>query len=121
MKALEELKVDDIIFIYSIVSLPNKEALTKVKAKIYRVRPQFNTASAHEEIKKNIFGEVRRIIKMNEGIVYRNAVWLTEENDEAAKDILINHFNRKLEILENEITVNQSRLILINDFFSKEN
>jgi hypothetical protein len=60
--------------------------------------------------------KIRRVVKMGEGVVYRNSIWLTEENDELAKNILANYFERKIEILEHEIQLFHDRIHLINDF-----
>jgi hypothetical protein len=121
MKSLDELKVDDIIFIYSIASFLDKEAVTKAKVKVYKVTPLYNSASTYENFERPDDNKIRRVIKMGEGVVYRNSVWLSEENDEAAKEILINFFKRKIEILEHEIGTYKSRIDLINNFFIEEN
>ena len=121
MKALEELKIDDVIFVYSILSFPNKEeVMVKTKVKVYKVTPQYNSASTYENFEKPNGNKIRRVVKMNEGNVYRNSIWLTEENDELAKDILVNYFKRKIEILDHEIQLFQSRINLVNNFSSKE-
>jgi hypothetical protein len=121
MKSLDELKVDDIIFIYSIASFTDKEVVIKTKARVYKVTPQYNSASTYENFENPDIPNIRRVIKMGEGVVYRNSVWLSEENDEAAKEILINFFKRKIEILEHEIGTYKSRIDLINNFFIEEN
>jgi hypothetical protein len=121
MKSLEELKVDDVIFVYSILSFPNKEeVMVKTKVKVYKVTPQYNSASTYENFENPNGNTIRRVIKMNEGNVYRNSIWLTEENDELAKDILVNHFKRKIEIMEHEIQLFHNRIDLVNNFSSKE-
>lgn len=117
MKSLEELKVDDVIFIYSILLFPNKEdVMVKTKVKVYKVTPQYNSASTYENFEKPNGNKIRRVVKMGEGVVYRNSIWLTEENDELAKDILANYFERKIEILEHEIQLFHDRIHLIDDF-----
>ena len=121
MKSLDELKVDDIVFIYSIASFPDKEVVIKTKVRVYKVTPQYNSASTYENFEKPDIPNVRRVIKMGEGVVYRNSIWLSEENDEVAKEILINFFKRKIEILEHEIDMYKSRINLINNFFIEEN
>jgi len=121
MKSLEELKVDDVIFVYSILSFPNKEeVMVKTKVKVYKVTPQYNSASTYENFEKPNGNKIRRVVKMGEGVVYRNSIWLTEENDELAKDILTNYFERKIEILEHEIQLFHDRIHLINNFSSEE-
>lgn len=117
MKLLNELKVDDIIFIYSIVSFPDEEVFVKSKVKVYKAITQYNSVSAYENFDKP--NKIRRVVKMNEGVVYRNSIWLSEENDSLAKDILTKFFKRKIEILNHDIELINTRINLLNNFFDK--
>ena len=60
---------------------------------------------------------IRHILKSNEGTVYRNIVWLSERDDNRAKELLLSQIERKIDIAKHEIELMESRRILINNFF----
>ena len=95
-KLLQDLSIGDEIYLYGFKLLGDRDVFIKKKLNITKVSKNFGTATGY-------CNGVRYIIKSNERSVYRNMVWIFEEDDKLAKELLINFYNRKIEILEHDI------------------
>ena len=116
MKKISDIKEGDIIYQYGIGNLPDKGDFA-FKRTLTVYKSKFAIVGLED------FGDgmvCRHIIKANEGKVFRNIVWLTEEDDEKAYEILTNAYNRRIEALTNQIDVLENRKGILDDFFKRK-
>ncbi len=116
MKRLDELNVGDIIYLYGIASLSNGEFVIDKELEITNINKHFKLVTGRET-QSTI--SANHIIKANEGTVYRNLVWLTENNKELAMKLLTDFFDRKIEIAQNSINGFENKKHLLEKHFKE--
>lgn len=110
MKQLLDLKVGDTVYLYGLVCLADKsEVFIHREVNIVKVTPRFNLVTGETA------SGIKHVIKANEGTVYRNLLWLTEDDLPKAKLILIENYNRKIDIAKHDIALLQDRIELISE------
>lgn len=116
MKKVEDLEVGDIIYIYSILSFPDREVMNTIEAKVYRTTKDYNSCSVYENYESNT--PIRHVVKSNEGVVFRNSFWLSKKDDDLAESIMISYLKRKINIFENDIKLYRKRIHMVYDYFN---
>ena len=98
MKKLSDLKDGKLIYTYSIDTLNKKEVFNIKELKIKQTHRSSSGkwGAKAEEINYNGFRNIYEI-EHNEGVVFKNALWLSENNSKLAKDIMIKYFNTEIE------------------------
>lgn len=121
MKRIEDLKTGDIIYQYGIGNLPDRgDFVFKRKLEIdnsYMVTKRNDHAIGFEYFSNE--QKLRHTIKSNEGKMYRNTFWLSEEDDKLAKEIMVKYLNRNIEIALHQIKTNRNRISMVSKFFKK--
>lgn len=117
-KRIEELKNGDIVYQYGIATFPDREFIFQKKLIIDNSETSIKMLHRDFASAKESNG-VRHIIKGNEGVIYRNAVWFTERDDKKAKQLLLEYLNKKINIAQHTIDLYCARIAQVETFFEE--
>lgn len=114
MKKLEEMKLGQKVYVYQLITFPDREVFKKCEATI-----NINSTIVTRYLVA-VGKEIGRYqLRSDEGIVYRNALWLSEENDDYAKRAFRAAYEEKLKVFRSSIDLYEKRIDLINVFFGE--
>lgn len=114
LKKLSDLKEGDVVYLYGMKQIGMYESVIKTKAVVKYYYEKFNEAYVLE---KNV---IKYRLKADEGIVFRNLLWLSSEDDELAAELLSVAYSNEINKLEAKIKLNEERITKIEEFFNKD-
>lgn len=117
MKKLKDLKEGETIYKYGVNNTNSGEFVYKTKLTVQY--PRILGTKYFIRGVEDLGGDAKYIhrIDCDEGIVYRNSVWLAEENDEEAENLLLNEMNNKIQKAYHNIDVYKRHINMIQEFF----
>jgi hypothetical protein len=114
LKKLSDLKEGDVVYLYGIKQLGTHESVVKIKVVVKYYYNKFNEVIA---VEKNV---IRYRLKADEGILFRNLLWLSTEDDELAAELLTVAYSNEINKLEAKIKLNKERITKILQFLNKD-
>ena len=117
-KKIAELQNGEIIYQYGIGTFPDREFIFMRELRIDNT--ESNLKLRHRDFTAAVdvkHPALRYVLKGNEAVVFRNALWLCERDDEKAERILLEYLNRKINMAQHTIDLYEARIAQVETFF----